>query len=40
MGTVAKPLYVIARARPEDAAALLEYLKIVGGETGNMWILT
>ena len=29
-------LFVIERARPEDAAALLEYLKIVGGETDNL----
>ena len=26
-------LFVIERARPEEAAALLDYLKIVGGET-------
>ena len=26
----------IERARPEDAAALLEYLKIIGGETENL----
>lgn len=26
----------IERARPEDAAALLEYLRIVGGETENL----
>lgn len=31
-----KSLYVIERARPEDAASLLEYLKIVGGETDNL----
>lgn len=29
-------LFVIERARPEDAAALLEYLKIIGGETDNL----
>ena len=29
-------LFVIERAQPEDAAALLEYLKIVGGETENL----
>lgn len=29
-------LFVIERARPEDAAALLEYLKIIGGETENL----
>ncbi len=28
--------FVIERARAEDAAALLEYLKIVGGETNNL----
>lgn len=28
--------YVIQRAKAEDAAALLEYLKIVGGETDNL----
>ena len=28
--------FVIERARPEDAAALLLYLKIVGGETDNL----
>ena len=26
-------LFVIERARPEEAAELLDYLKIVGGET-------
>ena len=26
----------VVRARAEDAAALLEYLKIVGGETENL----
>ena len=32
-----KPLqYTIVRAAPEDAAALLEYLKIIGGETANL----
>ena len=29
-------LFVIERVRPEDAAALLDYLKIVGGETDNL----
>lgn len=29
-------LFVIERVRPDDAAALLEYLKIVGGETDNL----
>ncbi len=29
-------LFVIERARAEDAAQLLEYLKIVGGETENL----
>ena len=29
-------LFVIERARAEDAAALLDYLKIVGGETKNL----
>ena len=29
-------LFVIERARAEDAAALLDYLKIVGGETENL----
>ena len=29
-------LFVIERARPEEAAALLNYLKIVGGETENL----
>ena len=29
-------LFVIERARPEEAAELLEYLKIVGGETDNL----
>lgn len=28
--------YTIQKAKPEDAAALLEYLKIVGGETDNL----
>ena len=28
--------YIIENARPEDAAAILEYLKIVGGETDNL----
>ena len=29
-------LFIIERARPEDAAPLLDYLKIVGGETDNL----
>ena len=29
-------LFVIERARAEDAASLLDYLKIVGGETDNL----
>ena len=29
-------LFVIERARPEEAAALLDYLKFVGGETENL----
>ena len=29
-------VFSIERAQPEDAAALLEYLKIVGGETENL----
>ena len=29
-------LFIIEHALPEDAAALLEYLKIVGGETENL----
>lgn len=29
-------LFVIERARAEDAAVLLDYLKIVGGETENL----
>lgn len=28
--------YVIQKAKPEDAAALIEYLKIIGGETDNL----
>lgn len=28
--------YEIVRAQAEDAAALLEYLKIIGGETDNL----
>ena len=28
--------FVIERARPEEAAALLDYLKIIGGETDNL----
>lgn len=35
MNTESTP-FVIVRAQPEDAAALLEYLKIVGGETSNL----
>ena len=31
-----KNAFTIMRARPEDAAALLDYLKIVGGETDNL----
>lgn len=31
-----KNAFTITRARPEDAAALLDYLKIVGGETDNL----
>ncbi len=31
-----KGLLIIERARAEDAAALLDYLKIVGGETENL----
>ena len=30
------PPYEIVRAQAEDAAALLEYLKIIGGETDNL----
>jgi hypothetical protein len=29
-------LFVIERARPEAAAELLDYLKVVGGETDNL----
>ena len=29
-------LFVIERARPEDAGALLDYLKFIGGETDNL----
>ena len=29
-------VFVIEQAREEDAAALLEYLKVVGGETENL----
>lgn len=29
-------LFVIERARPEEATELLDYLKIVGGETDNL----
>ncbi len=35
MNTKSNP-FVIVRAQAEDAAALLEYLKIVGGETDNL----
>lgn len=28
--------YTIEKAKPEDAAALIEYLKIIGGETDNL----
>ena len=28
--------YTIQKAKPEDAAALIEYLKIIGGETDNL----
>ena len=28
--------FIIERTRPEDAAAMLEYLKIIGGETDNL----
>lgn len=28
--------FTIERTRPEDAAAMLEYLKIIGGETDNL----
>ena len=28
--------FIIENARPEDAAAILEYLKVVGGETDNL----
>lgn len=28
--------FIIENARPEDAAAILEYLKIIGGETDNL----
>lgn len=31
-----KNAFTITGARPEDAAALLDYLKIVGGETDNL----
>ena len=31
-----KTPFTIVRAQPEDAAALLDYLKIVGGETNNL----
>lgn len=31
-----KKLFVIKRAQPEDAVALLEYLKCVGSETDNL----
>ena len=29
-------LFIIERAQPEEAAALLDYLKIIGGETDNL----
>ena len=29
-------LFAIERARPEEAAALLDYMKIIGGETDNL----
>jgi hypothetical protein len=29
-------LFVIERARPEAAAELLDYLKVIGGETDNL----
>lgn len=28
--------YTIEQAKPEDAAALIEYLKVIGGETDNL----
>ena len=31
-----QPSFEIVRAQPEDAAALLDYLKIIGGETDNL----
>lgn len=31
-----KAPFMITQARPEDAAALLDYLKCVGGETDNL----
>ena len=31
-----KTSFEIVRAQPEDASALLEYLKIIGGETDNL----
>lgn len=31
-----QPPFEIVRAQPEDAAALLDYLKIIGGETDNL----
>ena len=34
--TIMTSAYTIERARPEDAAALLDYLKIIGGETDNL----
>lgn len=31
--------FIIENACPEDAAAILDYLKIVGGETDNLtWV--
>ena len=35
-GNMSNSSFVIERARPEDAAELLDYLKIVGGETDNL----
>lgn len=31
-----KAPFMITQVRPEDAAALLDYLKCVGGETDNL----
>ena len=33
---ISSSLFVIDRARPEAAAELLDYLKVVGGETDNL----